>query len=193
MRVVHWIILVLLASLGYTTYIAVVTTQNVKLETPEITLKANQGQNTLEPQKSIKCPQNAKKGCIQFDPSTLGPIKFSIQNGKKNETCDADPMPQWIITMVELTAVEIPDTGKGDYTSRPIPDWLSNAFPQLNTQSGVVYQADVSFATSSAVIIDLNNHNKAEGVKTLYYRVTARNCNGTKTLVTDPRIRNYGK
>jgi hypothetical protein len=193
MKVVHWIILVLLALLGYTTYTAFVTTQNVKLDMPEITLKANGTQNTLEPQNSFKCPQNAKKGCIQFDLSTLGPIKFTIQNGKKDETCSASPKPQWVITLIELTADEIPGTGKGDYTSRPIPDWLSNAFPQLNTQSGVVYQADVSFATSSAVIIDLNNHNNTDGVKTLYYKVTAKNCSDTKTLVTDPSITNYGK
>lgn len=193
MKIAHWIILVLLALLGYAGYTAFISTQNLKLDMPEITLMANQGQNTLEPQNSFKCPQNAKKGCIQFEPSTLGAIKFTIQNGKKDETCNASPEPQWIITLIELTAVEIPGTGKGDYTSRPIPDWLSNAFPQLNTQSGVVYQADVSFATSSAVIIDLNNHNKAEGAKTLYYKVTATNCNGTETLVTDPSVTNYGK
>ncbi len=193
MKVIHWIILVLLALLGYTSYSAFMTTQNVILDMPEITLKANRGQNKLEPQNSFKCAQNAKKGCIQFDPSTLGPIQFTIQNGKKDETCDARPEPQWIITMIELTAVEIPGTGKGDYTSRPFPDWLSKAFPQLNTQSGVVYQADVSFATSSTVIIDLNNHNKNEGKRELYYKVTATNCSGTEILVTDPTITNYGK
>lgn len=192
MKAVHWVILVLLGLLGYTGYVSIITTQNFALESPEIILKAIPGQSELEPQNSSKCDSSAKKGCIQFDQATLGPITFTIQNGKKNATCLTSPEPQWIITKVQLTAAELQSTGKGDF-SQPIPDWLGSAFPQLNTLTGVVYEADASFATSSAVIIDLNNHPKNEGVKILYYKVTATNCDGTKTLVTDPTVRNKGK
>lgn len=197
MKVEHWIILLLLVLLGYTGYVVIkgtgyvgiIGTGNLALEQPEIILMANPGQGTLEPQNTYKCA-SGKLGCVQFDKDTLGTIKFQIQNGPKDTNCDTDPKPQWIITEVELTADELnPGSGKGDY-NQAIPPWLLNAFPQTNSLDGVAYQADLDTGTSSAVIIDLNNH---IGAKIIYYKVTAKNCAGSEVLVTDPMVRNEGK
>ncbi len=191
MRAVRRIILVLLVLLGYTGCATLTSAKKFELETPVIDLVAKGNDGPLEPQKSFKCSEGAKIGCIQFDQATLGPITFLIKNGKKDETC-AKSGTKWVITKVQLTAVEAGSTGKGDY-AQPIPDWLSNAFPQLNPETGVVYEADTSFATPWAVIIDLNNHDYTEGVKVLYYKVTATNCESGNTIYTDPMVRNKGK
>ena len=86
MKIVHWIILLLLALLGYTAYEGFIVADKVELDEAEIILKANAGQGTLEPQGKHKCGATDKPGCVQFDKQTLGTITFRIQNGKKDET-----------------------------------------------------------------------------------------------------------
>jgi len=191
MKATYWIILILLILLGYTGYVGVIAPANLQLDQPEIILKVNQGQLSLEPQNSHKCGAGDKPGCVQFDQKTLGTITFRIQNGPKDTGCNTPPKPQWVITKVELTADELPPagSGKGDY-SKPIPAWLSDAFPQINSLTGVVYEASLNFGTSSAVIVDLNNN---DGEKIIYYKVTASSCQGGQTLTTDPMVRNEGK
>jgi hypothetical protein len=191
MKSAYWVILALLVLLGYTGYVGIVAPPNLTLEQPEIILKANAGQGKLEPQNSHKCAAGDKPGCVQFDKNTLGTITFRIQNGPKDTNCNTPPKPQWVITKVELTADELPPagSGKGDY-SKPIPAWLSDAFPQINSLTGVVYEASLNFGTSSAVIVDLNNN---EGEKIIYYKVTATSCLGGNVLVTDPMVRNEGE
>jgi len=190
MKLSSWIILVLLILLGFNGCRGIFGPQNLQLDQPTITLKANPGQNSLEPQNSHKCGDGHAPGCVQFDKKFLGTITFEIQNGPKDTTCSGKPKPQWVITEVELTADETaPGSGKGDYT-KPIPDWLTDAFPQTNSFTGVAWEASLTYGTSSAVIIDLNNH---DGQKVAYYKVTAKNCDGSQTLVTDPMVINKGK
>jgi len=190
MKLSHWIILILLILLGYTGYRGIVGPQNLQLDEPEIILKANPGQNALEPQNSHKCGPGNAPGCVQFDKNFLGTITFRIQNGPKDTTCSGVPKPQWVITEVELTADETaPGSGKGDFT-KPIPDWLKDAFPQTNSLTGVAYETNITYGTSSAVIIDLNNNT---GEKVAHYKVTAKDCEGSQTLVTDPMVINKGK
>jgi len=190
MKRAHWIILVLLILTGYTAYRGIVGFQNLQFDQPEIILKANPGQNSLEPQNSHKCGPGDAPGCVQFDKGNLGTIAFQIQNVPEDTTCSETPKPQWVITEVKVTAAETaPGSEKGDYT-KPIPNWLADAFPQSNSFTGVSYEVGLSYGTSSTVIIDLNNN---VGRKLIYYTVTAKNCDGTETLVADLMVRNEGK
>jgi hypothetical protein len=200
MRTTHWIILVLAVALAYTGYTTFISTKNLTVKTYDINLQAQAptpvDPGSLTPTNSHNCPSNAPAGCVQFDKATVGTITFKVENGgKKDETCENVPQPQWIITKVELTAAGDPLTGKGNFTSppQPIPTWLTDAFPTLNAVTGVVYEPSTNAATSWAAVTDWNNNKAEEGVKTLYYKVTASHCDGTDQVMTDPMVRNAGK
>jgi len=170
------------------------TTSNLSVVKPEITLTVNAPNGTLTPLNSYHCPAAEKIGCVQFEPGELGTITFKIQNGVKDKTCTSIPKPMWVITKIQLTAYESTTPGKGDYSNtQPAPGWLTDAFPALNGETGVVYEPDKDSATSTAVITDWNNHDKAEGVKTLYYKVWGNNCDSDNPVETDPSVRNGGK
>ena len=128
------------------------TTGLVKIVKPDITLVVNGPQGTLTPLNSVNCPSTAAIGCVQFDPGELGTITFKIQNGgEKYKTCKSNPKATWVITKIQLTAYESTTPGKGDYSNtQPAPAWLTDAFPALNGETGVVYEPDAGSATSSA-------------------------------------------
>jgi len=178
-----------------TTGMATTTPGMLNIVKPVVTLVVNGPQGTLTPLNSVHCPASAKIGCVQFDPGELGTITFKIQNGgAKDKTCTSNPKPAWVITKIQLTAYESTTPGKGDYSNTQLaPGWLTDAFPALNGETGVVYGPDKDSATSSAVITDWNNHDKAEGVKILYYKVWGNNCDSDNPVVTDPMVRNGGK
>jgi hypothetical protein len=72
----------------------------------------------------------------------------------------------------------------------PQPEWLRDSFPQVNLNTGVVYSAGVNSATSSAVIVNFNDH---DGEQFIFYEVAASDCAESEFPRTDPRIQNKGR
>ena len=122
----------------------------------------------------------------------MGTIEFRLNNGQVGATCQTVPPADWVITRVQLSSSCKPETEKGVFGGKQ-PPWIVSAFPPINEKNGTLYdQPDISKATQSVTIINLNNH---EGtVKTAYYEVTASSCaDRSKTIQIDPVIRNKGK
>jgi len=195
----HWVILVLLIIAGYAGYnrffMPPPAPAALSLALPKIDLLANPGQNELQPQNRHNCnAANTKLGCVGFAVGDIGAIIFDIQNGgNQHATCLSIPKPNWVITEVRLTdKVLAPATDeKGDF-SQTVDTWVEQSFPQINPTTRVVYHADLNFASRTAIVLDLNVNNAADGAKTAYYEVTASTCDGA-TLKTDPMVRNDGK
>ncbi len=156
-----------------------------------VSLTANPGQNRLDLPGNQGCTGggNNNLGCVRFDRGNTGYIRFEIMNGPKDRTCSGGPpLPQWVITEVKLSAAGNLQTEKGEFSPAVVTPSLLASFPQTNSLTGVAYQATKEFATSSAVLIDMN-----EEAGDVYYQVSASNCAGSKLLVTDPRVQNTGK
>lgn len=153
----------------------------------------------LEPHPSNSgCPSipGTGKGCVEFETGTYGAINLSMFGGNPDNTCADTPQPDYVIVKVELT-----DKGAGEKgsfpLSNPAPPWLVDAFPTLDSSTGVVYEADwdpasANPASKSAVFVNLNNNEIAAGVKTSWYRVTVQDCSGGPVIVSDPSIPNHG-
>jgi hypothetical protein len=144
------------------------------------------------PDRSCTSDGVGKNGCVQFGKGTMGTIEFRLNNGQAGTTCQTDPAANWVITRVQLSSSGDSTTEKGTFGGKQ-PQWLVSAFPPINEKNGTLYdQPDISKATQSVTIINLNNH---EGtVKTAYYEVTASSCaDRSKAIQIDPVIRNKGK
>lgn len=153
----------------------------------------------LEPHPSNNgCPKlpGAGKGCVAFEEGTLGIINLTMAGGMQDKTCADSHKPDYVIVKVELTDNGTDD--KGDFPlSSPPPAWIVAAFPTMDPDNGIVYEADPDPASSdpaseSAMILNLNNNDVSAGVKTSWYRVTVQDCDGGPLLVSDPRIPNHG-
>jgi len=154
-----------------------------------------QGQSgTLKVNKANQCKKNPHEGCLLFEEDKVGLIKFYLPGSKyKVENCTK---AKAVITRIELTTtVKSGSTNdeKGDF-SVPLDDWIKDyAFPAVDTATGVVYDADVSYARTQAWLVNMNSHNAKDGDKEFWYRVTATDCdNHELTWVTDPRGDNKG-
>lgn len=144
------------------------------------------------PDRSCTSDGVGKNGCVQFGKGTMGTIEFRLDNGQLGTTCQAVPSAEWVITKVQLSSSGNPATEKGVFGGKQ-PQWIVSAFPPINGKNGTLYdQPDISKATQSVTIINLNNHEGS--VKTAYYEVTASSCaDRSKTILIDPAIRNKGK
>lgn len=153
----------------------------------------------LEPHPSnAGCPliPNTGKGCVEFKTGIYGAINLSMFGGNPDNTCADTPQPDYVIVKVELT-----DTGSGEKGSFPLSNpamqWLVDAFPTMDSSTGVVYEANwdpasTNPASKSAVFVNLNNNVIDDGVKTSWYRVTVQDCSGGPVIVSDPSIPNHG-
>ena len=159
------------------------------------------GEN-LKVDKPNQCRKDKHEGCLLFERGKLGRILFHLPGSKnQNKYCpDADH----VITKIEATAYST-DATKGDFTGPfPLPGWLKeNAFPDIDLDTGIVYEAgSLNVARSQEWITNLNDHEnpieEADVIKSFWYRVTVTACNanqdGTHTAwVSDPRGDNEGK
>jgi len=148
----------------------------------------------LEPHPSNNgCPgiPGTGKGCVKFEVGTLGTINLSMFGGTADKNCADSPQPDYVITKVELTAQGTGDKGVFPLAD-PAPGWLTAAFPTIELPEGIVYEASLSDASESAVVLNLNNNDPAKGVKTSWYRVTVQDCVGGAPIVSDPQVPNHG-
>jgi hypothetical protein len=164
----------------------------------KVELSAAKGATEIEvvtPDQGCSTDQKGNKGCVQCKKGEACTIEFKLNlgEGQLERTCTVNPPPDWVITKVELSAHNIPQTDKGDFNKRAT-GWMMNAFPGLIERDGTVYgPLETSKATQSATIIDLNNH-RYGSVKTAYYQVTASSCAaGIEPITIDPAIKNEGR
>ena len=152
--------------------------------------------NRLVVDKSNKCNNGPHNGCLLFEETKIGVIKFYLTGSKnKVRTCD-DNNVDAVITSIHLTTKGVndsPDDEKGDYNATLDP-WLEEfAFPGVKPD-GEVYLADVEDARTQAWIVNMNSHLSEDGLKRFWYKVTATDCGDKKiTYVTDPRADNEGR
>ena len=161
------------------------------LENYVVEFTAAPGDTTLTVHSSPKTCANGKKGCIDFAKGKLGTITFRFKGVQKNRDCNTIPRAHWVITKVELSDTADTDMYKGVFGGHQQP-WLVDAFPGVDETNGLLYESTNQLASRSVTFIDLNNH---EGEKTIYYQVTASNCDvvDIKTINIDPSVTNYGK
>lgn len=164
----------------------------------EVNLKANPGQGTLtsdSPNKGCTKGQGQKKGCVNFPLDSIGTITFALGNSVKQ--C-SDNGTNWVITKVELThqGLLIPtSTGtvlsdKGIF-SGSLPNWLESSFPEVDQQSGFLYEVtDKEDGVTRVTSLNLNNN--TGGAKDIWYRVSVANCKSDVVLISDPRLENEG-
>jgi hypothetical protein len=153
----------------------------------------------LEVKHENKCGSKGHKGCLVFEEDKVGLIKFylpgfkyKVRNCKNTDT---------VITKIELTTTpmegqELEDKGVFD---GDLPDWIKDkAFPDVNTETGVVYEASLDDALTQVWLINMNSHDFDDGLKRFWYKVTATACEDDdgdgvhETWVTDPRGENEG-
>lgn len=153
-------------------------------------------------QNSQKCKSGKHPGCLLFKQDKVGTINFFVKNSKKKtRRCrDADDNER-VITLIELTTQGSGEKGdfKRDDGGLVLEPWLKkNAFPSVDLDTGIAYEADpLGQARSRVFLTNMNDHEARdedgnEVTKTFWYRVTVSDCPGTETWVSDPRGDNKG-
>jgi hypothetical protein len=169
-----------------------------QLETYSVKLKPTAG-GVLEITKSNKCKQGKEHpGCLVFEEDKIGLVRFYLKGSNKHKAnkCPPDGNASEVITKIQLTATGTggdPQAVKGDFAVFPLPPWVENdAFPTVNLNTGIVYEATLADARTQAWLINMNSHD-AGTIKSFWYQVTATDCaNLANTWVTDPRGDNEG-
>ena len=140
-----------------------------------------------------------KLGCVRFAPGQSGSISFAINGNSTGRTCEQNAAR--VITKVQLTATDAnPGTqpsDKGDFTvaSYPMPTMFqTDAFPELDITTGVVWAADADNPAISRIEIqNLNTSTNPDPQgENFWYQVTVKRCSSNKYWVTDPRGENDG-
>ena len=137
---------------------------------------------------------NPRNGCVAFGKGELGTLTFQFRGNQKYRDCHTTPVAEWVITKVELSAQEDPDTDKDQGVfDAPQPPWLVAAFPGVDDH-GLLYKNGITAATKTVTFINLNNNDSTQVEKVIYYQVTASRCDGTGLPIDiDPSVRNTGK
>jgi hypothetical protein len=144
--------------------------------------------------KSKKCKNNDNAGCMRFDKDANGVVKFYLDGSKyKSKSCKNS---QEVITKIELTTTG--EGNKGVFNDglgwvEPAVWLKENAFPSVNLETGIAYEATLAEARSLVILSNMNNHDASEGEKVFWYRVTVSACEGSEEpWVSDPRGENKG-
>jgi len=194
---------------GIVAFMTLYITPCLALEAYEVKLNPQGANMTATVNPGRRCEKNPHEGCMWFQKNDLGVITFYVGGtGPRMRNCvqaaGKNHDNHKVITKVELTATGKAtgnaDQSKGVYisdsaTDTAVPGWLkSEAFTELNLKTGVVYSADEKIANNRLTLINLNNSDYVEGkFKSFWYKVTVKNCDGSKTWVTDPRGDNEGR
>ena len=155
--------------------------------------------------KDNQCRKKKHAGCLFFQRGTLVHIAFRLP-GPKDQDMHC-PDAKNVITKIEVTATaadEGPNDSKGDFTGPfPLKGWLvDNAFPTVNPDTGIIYEASRNVARTQVFVTNFNDHdnsiNDPDVINSFWYRVTvtacAKNKDGTdRTWVSDPRGDNEGR
>jgi hypothetical protein len=155
--------------------------------------------------KDNQCRKDKHPGCLLFEQDTLVYIVFRLP-GPRNEIKYC-PDAKNVITKIEVTATaadEGTNVSKGDFTGPfPLTGWLvENAFPAVDPDTGIIYEASFDVARTQESVTNMNDHDNStedpDVVKSFWYRVTVTACAENKdrtrtTWVSDPRGDNEGK
>ena len=158
----------------------------------------------LKVEKNNQCKKGKHDGCLLFKWDESGYIVFHLP-GSKNHVKNCSSFES-VITKIELTATRAAESDKddkGDFRGPfPLPTWLKDAFPAIDLDTGIVYEAaSLDIARTQEGVSNLNNHanpdNEPDAVESFWYRVTVTACaeneDGTHTVwVSDPRGDNEG-
>jgi len=170
----------------------------------QVLLTPQGGSGTLgvvrEKGKSCDSGRNPHGGCMMFEEDKIGLIQFYLPGSKKKiKSCDN---ANRVITKIALTTHGEgggSDQTKGNFAGPfPLDGWLkNNAFPDVDLNTGIVYQAaSLDDAKTQVWLTNWNSHDFDGGEKQFWYQVTVSDCEKTgstfKTWVTDPRVDNQG-
>ena len=142
-----------------------------------------------------RCKKDKHAGCMLFEEGSVGTVKFYLDGSKfKTKSCKNSNK---VITKIELTTTGAKDKGVfSDGLGWVQPDkWLKeNAFPSVDLTTGIAYKTtDLKQARTLVFLSNMNNHDKDEGTKEFWYRVTVSDCKeGEGPWVSDPRGENKG-
>jgi hypothetical protein len=156
----------------------------------------------LKVDKANQCANDKHEGCLVFETNKVGQIKFYLPGSQyEMKKCDGTKKRAGkVITKVELADESLDDDPtKGDFGGPfPLDNWLKyDAFPAVDLDDGIVYEAPWNKAATQVFLENLNSHKAGDGIKSFWYRVTVTDCDeydeGMRyTWVTDPRGDNKG-
>ena len=145
-----------------------------------------------------RCKKEKNAGCMRFDLDANGVVKFYLSGSKfKPKSCKNKNSR--VITKIELTTTG--EENKGVFNDGPgwvkPAVWLKeNAFPSVNLETGIAYEATLEEARSLVILSNMNNHDAGEDgeiTKVFWYRVTVTDCaDGDRQWILDPRGENKG-
>ena len=194
---------------GWAASTGIVLAQDYAVINPVMLVPQGIGEN-LKVDKDPQCRENRHPGCLLFRQGELGNIVFHLYGSRKEAKICSDSNAKNVITKIELTttsAVQGPkddkhEDAKGNFDrSVPLPAWLKDAFPAIDLDTGIVYEAALDVARTQAWVLNLNNHENQPGepavIMSFWYKVTVEACDknkdGTRTMwVSDPRGDNEG-
>jgi hypothetical protein len=155
----------------------------------------NSGALKIESSNQNCPPASQSPGCVRFEKGTFGTISFRLQGqgGNSTKSC-SDSGVSWVITGIAGSVTPMPgDPTKGSGWGASLPGWVTTAFyPVADASGGVLYSGPIAESKTAVTLLNLNNNSFDDGVKTLYYQVTASKCDGSGTKTSDPGVENEG-
>ena len=161
----------------------------------EVRLEAKPNQGTVKVLTKAQGyrSRGKKDGYIGYKPGQSGLTFFAVKNERSVLNCAGGA--DWVITHVQLATEGDPDEQKGTNFGEEQPDWLEEAFPDVNLDNGDLYPPVTP--DLGTTFLPVNNKNAQEGFKLVYYKVTLSPCDdegGTvSSVATDPAWGNGGR
>jgi hypothetical protein len=169
-----------------------VNTTNVKLfKNFGVSLDPKPNQNTVKvTSKSQGWNKNNKKnGYVGFAKGETGWTFFGVKKEDLGDSCSGDAT--WVITQLLLSGEGDTGTEKGDDFGDPQPQWLQEAFPNIDLADGSLFKTN--HKNEGVTFLPVFNANYQVGYKFIYYQLTLTRCSDGLPLTTDPGWGNGGR
>jgi hypothetical protein len=190
MKIKLFMILAFMAALPGCSELAIYTDVHKGLKNFVVWLDPKPAQSTV---KITNLPQgwnkkNKKDGYVGYAKGESGMTFFGVKQKNLGGSCNKGTA-DWVITRLRLSAEGNTTTEKGSGFGSPQPEWLLDAFPDVDLSNGVLFEAD---KTQGVTFLPVYNANGQRGYKFIYYEVTLAKCEGELLLTTDPGWGNGG-
>ena len=133
-----------------------------------------------------------KNGYVGYKQGEFGITFFIVRNEDVGDSCrNEGGHAKWVITQLLISATGDEVTEKGTDFGKPQPEWLEEAFPNVDVTDGSLFTADEEHP--GVTCLSVINANQQAGYKFIYYEVTLTRCSDGLALTTDPGWGNGGR
>ena len=130
-----------------------------------------------------------KDGYVGYAIGDQGLTFFVVKKEDLGDSCSGDAT--WVITQLLLSATGDSSEEKGDDFGEPQPQWLQEAFPNVDLADGSLFKTN--HKNEGVTFLPVFNANHQLGYKFIYYELTLTRCSDGLTLKTDPGWGNGGR